>query len=173
MGDKNVRHAQQLLKLPRRWRAVEVCEFLLSCFEKTYPDIHGKYMDKLLEEIRLTGLMKLPCDEFPWTRMTFTKPWESKLHKNTVMAHKPQSLSGLKANYSFYEVWKEYQIKQHRIRMKAPIHDSLVFSYKKGDEKIVEEVSDIMERPMHINGVQMRIPSDAKFGASTWAGTKD
>lgn len=173
MGDKNVRHAQQLLKLPRRWRPVEVCEFLLGTFEKAYPDIHGRYMDELLDEIRLEGKMILPCAEFPWVRMTFLKPWESKLHKNTAMAHKPQSLSGLKANRSFYDVWKEFQIKQQRIRMKAPIHDSLFFTYKSSDEKVVKEVCEIMESPMHIHGVKMRIPSDAKSGASTWAGTKD
>lgn len=173
MGDKNVRHAQKLLKLPRKWRPVEVCEFLLGTFEKAYPDIHGRYMDELLYEVRETGMIKLPCIEFPWTRMTFLKPWESKIHKNTVMAHKPQSLSGLKANRSFFDVWKEYQINQQRIRMKAPIHDSLFFTYGKGDTSVVAEVQKIMETPMTVQGRVMRIPTDAKSGAATWADTKD
>lgn len=173
MGDKNVRHAQQLLKLPRQWRAVQVCEFLLECFENTYPDIHGRYMDELLKEIQETGLITLPCEEFPWVRQTFLKPWESKLHKNVAMAHKPQSLSGMKANFSFYAVWKEFQIIRGVIRMKAPIHDSLLFTYNQRNEKVVKEISEVMETPMHIHGTLMRIPTDASFGAKNWAETKD
>lgn len=173
MGDKNVRHAQQLLKLPRKWRPTQVTEYLLGCFDKSYPRIHGQYMEDLIMEVRLTKALVLPCVEFPWVRMTFLKPYESKLDKNACMAHKPQSLSGMKANDAFYEVWKELQINQKRIRVKAPIHDSIFFAYIEGDEKVVDEVRLIMEKPMTVNGTVMRIPADAKFGAATWAETKD
>ena len=173
MGDKNIRQAQKLLKLPPKWRPVQVGEHLLEQFEKTYPRIHGEYMQEMIREVHDTGMSVLPCTEFPMVRRTFLKPWENKLHRNSLMSFKPQALSGVKANDSFFKVWREFQLRQHRIRMKAPIHDSLVFTYKNTDEKVVEEIRASMETPMTINGVVMRIPADAASGAKNWYQTKD
>lgn len=173
MGDKNVRQAQRLLKLPSRWRPVQVCEYLLEQFEKTYPKIHGEYMQRMIREVHDTGMAVLPCLEFPMVRLTFLKPWENKLHRNSLMSFKPQALSGVKANDSYFKVWRKFQLEEKRIRMKAPIHDSLVFTYKEVDEAVVEEIREYMETPMTINGVVMRIPADAAKGAKNWYQTKD
>lgn len=172
MGAKNVRKAQQLLKLPKGWRPVKVTEFLLNSFDKAYPKIHGEYQNNLVEEVKTTGMMKIPCEEFSWTRLTF-KDINIKHNVNSALSFKPQCLSGLKCNDSFYKIWKEFDLKQKRIRVVTPVHDSIVFQHKIGDEKVVEDLKLIMETPMTIHGVVMRIPVDYGVQAKTWAQTKD
>jgi len=118
-------------------------------------------MVEMINEVVTTGMSVIPCTEFPITRITFLKPESIKPHRNSLMSFKPQCLSGMKANDSFFNVWRWFQLEQNRIRMKAPIHDSLLFSYKDNDVEVVEEIRISMETPMHIHGVKMRIPADA------------
>lgn len=172
MTPKLVRKAQELLKLPKRWRLTEVTHHLLRIFEKTYPDIHGRYLNWLVNHIENHGIITLPCPEFPWTRKTFLKPRDNKLDKNAMMAHCPQSLSVMKANYSFYRIWKKFQIDEKRIRVIGQVHDSIPFQYKPDDLTIVQEVKDIMQTPLTINGVSVVIPADAAENCKTWADAK-
>lgn len=171
MGTKNLVKAQQLLKLPKGWKPVKVAGYLLESVDKAYPKIHGEYQQLLIEEIITTGMMKLPCDEFPWTRLTFKSP-DVKHHLNSALSFKPQSLSGLKCNDSFYKIWKKYDLTQKRIRVVTPVHDSIVFMHKIGDDKVALELKELMETPMHIHGVKMRIPVDTGLNAINWSQTK-
>lgn len=171
MGAKNLRIAQTLLGLPKGWKPVQVANYLLSSVDKTYPKIHGEYQESLINEIKTTGMMKLPCEEFPWTRITFTNP-DIKHHLNSALSFKPQSLSGLKCNDSYYKIWKKYDLIERRIKVVTPVHDSIVFQHRPNDVAVVQELKDLMETPMHIHGVQMRIPVDYGVSAENWSKTK-
>jgi len=171
MGIKNLRKAQQLLGLPKSWPPVKVAAYLLDSVDKTYPKIHGEYQQLLIEEVKSTGMMRLPCEEFPWTRLTFTNV-DIKHHLNSALSFKPQSLSGLKCNDSFYKIWKRYDLQQKRIKVVTPVHDSIVFMHRPNDEAVAQELKELMETPMHIHGVQMRIPVDAGLSAINWSKTK-
>lgn len=172
MGPKNVRKAQELLKLPKRWSLLEVARHLLQIFDDTYPDVHGRYLSWLVNYIENNGIITLPCPEFPWTRKTFLKPRDNKRDRNALMAHCPQSLSVMKANDSFYKIWKKFQIDQKRIRVIGQIHDSIPFQYKPDDLTIVDEVVEIMQTPLTINNVTVIIPADSVSNCKTWADAK-
>ncbi len=169
MGLSNVLKAQILLKLPRKMGPLEVCAYLLSCFDKAYPLIKGKYYKEVIQEIHETGML---VGATGWTRLCFRDPAESKMALNAYVAHPPQSLSVMMMNEAFFKVWLEFQLIQGRIRFKAQIHDSLFFQYRPSDLTICQEVSDMMKIPVTIRGRTMVIPNDIGNGKHRWSELK-
>lgn len=193
MGPKYVSQAKIILRLSGSLR--DVCKFLLDRYEKTYPRVKGLWYDSLIKEVQLTGRLVTPSGR---TRIFFGKPWLSKRAMNVAVAHKPQSLNVDLLNREFYNLWRSqiygefYKISwfdgsitkisvpqlKSNVRLKAQIHDSLLFQYRKEFPTIPETVRDvIMDTRIPICGADgitrtMYIPSDIAAGKTHWSQLK-
>jgi DNA polymerase I-like protein with 3'-5' exonuclease and polymerase domains len=183
MGSKNVNSARKLLGLSPRWSLMTITQHLLNSFDKTYPDIRGKYYEEVIEEIKITHRLYLPNG---WTRYCFEVPSRSrKLALNKYVAHKPQSLSVMLVDDAMFDFWLEYQIKQEKVRLKAQVHDEIIYqvrgtiNYDTGkpvSEHYAETskaLSDLMARPIEVNGRTMVIPNDGGGAGYRWSDIKD
>lgn len=174
MGRKNVLKAKELLKLPASYGIMKTCTFLLQSFENTYPDVKGKYYDEVIEEIRITGKLVGPTG---WTRYCFETPSRAKADKlalNKYVAHGPQSLSSLIVDEAMFDFWYEYQIKQNIIRLKAPVHDEVVYMVKPENYNITKPaLSELLSRPVMVRGRKMVIPNDGGGCDVCWGKIKD
>lgn len=172
MGPKLVAVAKRALNLPAKLSLVNVCKFLLDRYEATYPNIKGIFYAGIIQQIELTSKLVSPLG---WTRFFFAKP--SKRNKpalNAAVAHGPQNLSVSILNKEWYKIWREtiYGNFKGRVRIKAQIHDSLLFQYRPDFDP--EEVLKFMHTPVEIEGADgkfriMVIPSDIKSGAVRWS----
>lgn len=171
MGTKNIFKAARLLNLPISWSAREIAVYLLKCFDKAYPRIRGAFQQELIHEVRTTGKLVLPNG---WTRKTFLQPWKTKPDLNAVVAHKPQSLSVQLINKAYHKVWKELQLEmgsQH-LRLKAQIHDSILFQYREDAPWMPEKISEMMKIPCTVHGRTFVIPNDLDVGKLRWKAQK-
>lgn len=184
MGPKLVSTAKVTLKL--KGSLLDVCQYLLDVYEKTYPKVKGIYYDSIISRIERTGKLVSPLG---WTRIFFAKP--SKQNKpalNAAVAHEPQNLSVAIINEEFYNVWHcqiygnyysngvrhEYDLRG-LIRIKAQIHDSIFFQYK--ETKTPAMVEALMQTKVSIVGADgitriMLIPSDISAGKNRWSELK-
>lgn len=173
MGTRECLTAGRLLGLPSTWSVLKICEYLLSCFNRAYPDIKGRWYGEVIREVETTGKLVGPTG---WVRRTFLHPSKSKPALNACVAHPPQSLSVMLVNQAFYEVWKMQFFGKYAglFRIKAQIHDSIFFQYKEGHEDIVDEVSRIMySKNCILHGRTMNIPNDPKSGGKYWGDLKE
>lgn len=171
MGTKAVLNAKKLLKLPIKLSIRQVCEYLLNCFDVAYPDVRGKYYNEVIEEIQRTSKL---VGATGWTRYCFGDPTASKPQLNSYVAHPPQSLSVKIINAAFFDCWLELQMKQDIVRMKAQVHDEIIFQTKPEHTKAaVDFVSKRMEEPTLIRGRTMIIPNDPAVGVQRWSDLKD
>ena len=165
MGTTLVLQAKQLLNLPNSWRLAKVCEYLLYRFDIAYPRIRGEFQKELINEVNLT--QRLYIESVNHTRRTFLKPGQNKLHLNSCVAHKPQSLSAILVNRSFVKVWRELQIKKYpgQFRVKAAIHDEILSICSEGiAPQVAQEQADLMVMPTMVEGKLMTIPSTIAMG---------
>lgn len=171
MGTKAVLEAKRLLGLPEIMKPIAVCEYLLSRFDETYPNIRGKYHQDVIREIRTTGKLVLPNG---WTRRTFLRPDKTKPELNSAVAHKPQSMSVHLVNEGWKKVWyrQVFGDWKGKLRVKAQIHDEVFGQVKIGHEYIVDEIADMMTIPTDIYGRTMIIPSTKAMG-HRWIDCKD
>ena len=177
MGPKAVAEARLLLKLPAKLTLVQICQHLLNTYEKAYPEVKKDWYDALKREISLT---KKLSSQLGWTRYFFNDPAKSKQALNAAVAHGPQNLSVGIINQVFYAIWREtvYGSLRNKVRIKAQIHDSLLFEYR-GVEN-AHLVCKMMENPVQITDVHritrtMLIPPDLDYkeaGAKSWAAIK-
>ena len=108
-----------------------------------------------------------------WTRYCFGNPSNSKPELNSYVAHSPQSLSVMIMNDAFYKVWYELQIKRNLIRIKAQIHDEIVYQCKPKDVELTgQRIKEIMEQPVEVKGRTMVIPVDIEDNCYRWIETK-
>lgn len=178
MGTKNVRKAQQLLDLPLRFTPLQVCRYLLECFDKAYPTIRDcktGYYSRLIHEVLTTGKLVGPTR---WVRRTFLRPDKNKLDLNTIACHPSQSLSVLLVNKAWVRCLFELQLKKYygKLRLKAQNHDSIFGQVKDGSEHIVKEIEQYMRIPVKVHGRELVIPGDcgpiSEIGGS-WLSIKD
>lgn len=162
MGPKAVAEARRLLGLPAGWTLVQVCQHLLRTYEQTYPEVKKDWYDATKREIKLT---KKLVSQLGWTRWFFADPTASKPALNASVAHGPQNLSVGIINTRFYKVWWESVYGEFRgiVRLKAQIHDSLLFCWKGVDTP--ERVRKMMEHPIPVKDIKgvtrtMLIPPD-------------
>lgn len=175
MGPKLVAKAKLMLKLPVYMRLQAVCQFLLDKYSATYPEVKGIFYDAIISEIEITNKLVSPLG---WTRYFFGKP--SKKNKpalNTAIAHGPQNLSVSILNKEWYTIWRAtvYGDLRDKIRIKAQIHDSIFFQYRKEVDPNI--VLAMMHTPVQIKGADkvtrtMLIPSDMKCCAASWSNLK-
>lgn len=174
MGPKMVAAARLLLKLPAKWTLIQVCQHLLKTYETTYPEVKRDWCDAIRREISLTHKMKSPLG---WTRYFFNDPIKSKQAMNAAIAHAPQNLSVSIINKVFYQIWWDtvYGDLRGEVRIKAQIHDSILYAYKHEDSpaKIAERMKyAVPVKDIHRVSRTLLIPSDTNAGEFAWGSLK-
>jgi len=165
MGRRNVIRAQRLLKLPTTMSLLDVARYLLQCFDKTYPKVRGKFYNEIIYEIQTTGKLVGPTG---WTRFCFGNPANSKPELNSYVAHGPQSFSVKIINEAFFAAWR-YQIRENKIRLKAQVHDDIIWQCKpEYCTESAEVISKLMSKPYVVRGRTMIIPNDPVTGKQNW-----
>lgn len=165
MGPKKVAQAKQLLKLPVQWTLRRVCDYLLDQYAKTYPGVKGDFYSWIIDTIKATKQLVSP---FGWTRYFFGDI-DSKPVLNAAVAHPPQNLSAGIVNREWYAVWREtiYGKLRGKVRVKAMIHDSLLFIYKElADAKAVHGMMNTKIKVTDCKGVtrDFVIPAELSVG---------
>jgi len=160
--------------LPAKWTLVQVCQHLLKTYEQTYPEVKRDWYNSIKREISLTKKLKSPLG---WTRYFFSDPSKNKQALNAAVAHSPQNLSVTIINQVFYSIWREtvYGELRGRLRVKAQIHDSLLFEYRGAE--VPEIVQAMMRKPTKVTDIfkvsrTMLIPPDLSIGGKSWASIK-
>lgn len=168
MGPKAVAEAKIALKLPRHFTLRQVTGYLLAQYEATYPDVKGRYYKSIINEVVTTGKIVSP---FNWTRVCFGKPTENKLHLNSLVAHPSQHLSVMIVNVEWYNVWRltVYGELRGHVRIKAQIHDSLLFIYRQNSEWAAKKVQELMNFKVPVKGSdgvtrELAVPTDLSMG---------
>lgn len=174
MGPKKVSEARKTLKLNPRLGLLDVCQHLLNTYSKAYPEVTKDWVENIARTIAIT---KKLVSSLGWTRYFFSDVRASKTAMNAAVAHGPQNLSVGIINKCFYAVWREsvYGGLRGLVRLKAQIHDSILFCYK--GEDTPELVRQLMVRPTPVTDIQgvtrtMLIPPDVSAGQLSWAKLK-
>lgn len=186
MGEENIVRAKQLLGLPRFWGYLQVADFLLSQFHKTYPDIKDTFYTGVVEEILTSKMLTSTAwhhswkstqsiaevsnqleinyeshrESNAWTRHCFADPTKSKPALNSYISHPPQSLNAQTLNKSYLSTFHDIAIHpKHKSNFKllAQIHDSIFFQYRDGHEYLTEMVRERMEVPVTLKGYDGKI----------------
>jgi DNA polymerase I-like protein with 3'-5' exonuclease and polymerase domains len=177
MGFEKILEARRLLRLPPFWSFKQIAEYLLAQFHRTYPSLKRVFYAGVVNEIVTT---KMLVGATGWTRYCFGDPAKNKSHKNSYVAHVPQSLNAMSVNQSFLQVFTEIQMNPEHaphFKLLAQIHDSILFQYRIGHEYLVPMVQQAMVRPIEVTGYDlikrtMIVPAAAKFlpaGATHWS----
>lgn len=174
MGAKAVAEARLLLKLPAKWTLTQVCQHLLKTYENAYPEVKKDWYDDIKRTIKLTKRLTSPLG---WTRHFFSDPTLSKPAMNAAVAHGPQNLNSGVLNKVFYKIWHStmYGDLRGKVRLKAQIHDSILYCYNTEDSPAA--VQELMRYPIPVrdpHGVTrtMLIPSDMNSGETSWGALK-
>lgn len=185
MGLANINSARKLLSLPKMWTPVKVAEHLLEQFHKTYPFLSGVFYPAVLAEIKASKKLtqftehrvKYQATKAVWVRYCFKNPEKNKRDKNAYIAHKPQNLNAMTLNKAvmvvFYELATHAEYHKH-FKLHAQIHDSILFSVRKGYEFLAEKVKEAMEIPVTVRGCDGKVrtftvPAALKGGATRWS----
>lgn len=154
----------------------DTCTYCLAQYAKTYPRVKGLFYAEIVKSIELTKKLVSPLG---WTRHFFGDPRNNKHHLNAAVAHGPQNLSVGIINRGFYRIWWEsiYGIFRGDVRIKAQIHDSIPFQYRKGAEWVVAKISEILTLPVKVLGADkvmrtMVIPIGMSSGKERWSELK-
>jgi hypothetical protein len=106
---------------------------------------------------------------FGWVRRIFGDPKNNKQDLNSIVAHGPQNLSVAVINREWYRIWRAtvYGDLVGRVRIKAQIHDSLLFIYRALPD--AQKVLAMMDTKVQVTGSDgvtrtMFIPSDLSTG---------
>ncbi|CAN5950706.1 unnamed protein product [Sphagnum jensenii] len=176
MGISKVIEARILLGLPKYYTVIKVCEYLLQRFDKTYVVVRGAWYEKVIEMVESTQRLVGPTG---WTRLCFGNPRKNKRDLNALVAHPPQSLNAMLLNKAFLEVFLHVWLPNtNDFKLHAQIHDSILFSYRKGRKDLALKVKEYMLNPIDITdtfGVKrtMIVPVDLKGEATRWSDVKD
>jgi len=140
---------------------------LLEKYHQPFPKLRRWYQ-AVKDEIASTHQLKSPLG---WTRYFFGDINKNYQIFSSAVAHGPQNLS---VNILNIGVWKNYLLMKENpkdFRIKAQIHDSMPFQYRKGREDLRNTAIANFENPIIVNGRTLRIPVDFKEGL-TWGTMK-
>ena len=173
MGPKNVAEAKRLLKLKESMSMLDVCQYLLDRFVLAYPEVKREWYADIKRVISVTKKLISPLG---WTRYFFGDVLKNKNDFNSAVAHGPQNLSVQILNERLMVIFRDMLFGKLRgvIRLKAQIHDSIFYAYRKEHRDWAPEyVRKQMENPVKvrdIKGVQrtMLIPPDMSYGERSW-----
>ena len=186
MGIDKIREAGRLLHLPFN-DLKKIAEYLLAQFHKTYPRIKDSYYVSVVNEIGISSRLVSRAfhhtvynlghyrpdkyiEQGDWTRYCFGKPDKNKLDLNALVAHCPQSLNARTLNEAFMRVFYEVALPNPEIfRLHAQIHDSILFSYKRGHADLADKVQQCMEIACSVRDVSgvtrtFTVPAALKMG---------
>jgi len=173
MGPKKVLEAKRVLKLPEKMGALQVCQFLLEAYARTYPEVKVDYQEWIKRTVAITHKLTSPLG---WTRYTFLDPKANKQALNSLVAHVPQNLSVSIINPCFYDIWRRCVYGDFRgvVRPKAQIHDSILYAYAEGRPELPEAVRQMMVRSIPVTDIKgvtrtMTIPPDISAGKTHWS----
>jgi hypothetical protein len=171
MGPKAVAEARRVLGLPQTMPLLAVCKYLLDQYARTYPEVKKDLQEWIKRTISLTKKMTGPLG---WTRYFFSDPSASKPALNAAVAHGPQNLSVGIINRVFYQIWRAsvYGELKGIVRLKAQIHDSILYAYKgEGTPEILQKMMRLPVPVTDIKGVTrtMVIPPDISAGKTHWS----
>lgn len=172
MGIKNVIRAKKLLVLPEKWSLIQVCQYLLNQFAKTYSVVKGDYYGRIKTDIASTGLLVGPTG---WTRRCFSDPAKSKHALNSYVAHPSQSLNAQELNIAWRAVFQNVYLPNSKdFKLYAQIHDSILFGYREGREDLAWAVKREMEITTPVTDIygvtrDLCIPVDLKGNARRWS----
>lgn len=176
MGPKYVSEAKRLLRLPPKLSLRDVCAYLLSVYEKTYPRVKKDWYESVVKTVTISGMLVSPLG---WTRRFFGKPLENKHIFNSVVAHSPQNLSVGIINKCFVRLWKDqmYGDLRGKLRLKAQIHDAILFQYRIECPEVPGIVRERMRYPVEVTDCfgttrTMLIPPDMSAGKVRWSELK-
>jgi hypothetical protein len=177
MGPKYVADAKRLLRLPANLPLRKVCKYCLDVYDRTYPRVRKDWYEYLIQTVRVSGLLVSPLG---WTRRFFGKPADNKRDLNLTVAHSPQNLSVGSINKCFVKLWREqiYGDLCGKFRLKAQIHDSILFQFRIGAEDVPNRVQEYMRQEIMVTdcfGVErlMKLPVDMNSGKHRWSELKD
>ncbi len=172
MGIRNVLRAQRLLGLPKFLTPLQVCKHLLDSFGRTYPTVAVRYPEWVVATVLAHRML---VGATGWTRYCFKNPREDKRARNAYVAHNPQSLNAMTLNKAFLAVfYKVWLPNPANFKLHGQIHDSILFSYRKGHEYLADMVKDCMEFDVPVADLlgvvrTLRVPVDLKIGLDRWA----
>ncbi len=186
MGDANVWKAKAMLKLPKHYGLLDVTEYLLRQFHKTYPSLEAVFYPGVCSEVEITRMLVShtyhhtvgmldtvrDSDLAGWTRYCFGSPSKNKRDKNALVAHVPQSLNAMTLNKAYLKVFYDIAINPKysaHFKLCAQIHDSILFQFRIGHEYLMQMVRERMEIPVTVKGYDgiirtFTVPADVKCG---------
>jgi DNA polymerase I-like protein with 3'-5' exonuclease and polymerase domains len=175
MGEKTIYQAATLLKLRPGLSAIEIAEYLLAQFARTYPVVRKDYQEWVVATVVKT---KLLVGGTGWTRYCFSDPRKNKPALNTYISHSPQSLNAMVLNQAYLKVFYDIAMNPRyadHFRLIGQIHDSIPFFYRAGHEYLCDMVKERMEIPVtvaDIKGVKrtFTVPAALKIGKVDKAG---
>jgi hypothetical protein len=166
MGPRLVAMAKRKLQLPAGWSLKRVCDYLLAQYEAKYPKVKRDWYEHIVTTIEMKKQLTSP---YGWVRIFFGNPRKNKPSLNAAVAHAPQNLSVAIINREWYSIWREtiYGSLRGHVRIKAQIHDSLLFIYK--EPKYADIVHSMMNTKTPVEGADgiirdMVIPTDLSTG---------
>lgn len=176
VGPKVASRMKVLLKLPANMSLEQVCQHCLNVWDGTYPRVKGLWYAETIKTVELTRKLVSPLG---WTRHFFGDFKNNKHYLNSLVAHGPQNLSVGIINKGFYKIWWEsiYGGLRNFVRIKAQIHDSIPFQYRRGETWAVDKVKELMRLPVTVKGADkidriLLIPVGMSFGKQKWSELK-
>jgi DNA polymerase I-like protein with 3'-5' exonuclease and polymerase domains len=159
---------QKALMLSRCKELKQIAQFLLDTFHNTYTGISKVWYQEVANEVMSTSKIVSPSG---WSRYCFSNPVANKMALNSYIAHGPQHLSVMLLNRGFYKLFKELQ-DPNTFRLKAQIHDSILFQYREDREDLVHKANEILMGTIVFRGKSLTIPNDASYGKLHWSNLK-
>lgn len=170
MGLANILTAKKLLGININTPPIKVAASLLAIYDKAFPKVKTRWYNKIILDVATAHKL---VGATGWTRFCFGNTKRSKQELNAYVAHVPQSLSVMIVNAEFMNVWRWAVQNPDIIRLKAQIHDSILFQYKEGREDVVAVVNGMMQSKCNVVGSdgitrELAIPTDVKLGMTHW-----
>ncbi len=162
--------ARRELKLPIHMNHLQIAEYLIALFDRSYPKVRHAFQDGVKREISFT---KKLVGATGWTRYFFSDPSLSKPALNAAVAHGPQSLSVQIINDGLMRIWTELVLAGEPVRILAQIHDSIFFQVPVGrKEELFAKVKNCMNNAVTVRGRVLLIPTAMKDCGQFWAKRK-
>lgn len=157
------------LKPKAGWITLKVfAQTLLDSYHIPFFRVREWYQE-IKGEIATTHVLKSPLGH---VRYFFSDVTKNHRAFNSAVAHAPQNLSVSILNIGLWRVWQLVKESDGRLRLKAQVHDSVLFQYRKDMPELREKVIECMQNPVIIHGRTLRIPTDCKIGNS-WGSMKE
>jgi hypothetical protein len=112
------------------------------------------------------------------TRFCFGDPTKNKRDMNAYAAHPSQSLNAATLNLAWLKIFYDIALKNPTtFKLCAQIHDSILFQYRLGYEKHIQEVKNAMQFAVPVTDIygitrNLVVPVAIKAGANRWSDIK-